>query len=203
MTRAPKRAPATSARRLHRCSAATLLLVALAVVPTPARARNPGWDPAPIARFFDDHPWVARDLQRDPALANDARYLEEHRSLREFLDHHPDTQRAFRADPYAALRRTHEVERAARERRQVDPAEIERLDRFLRDHPEVRDDLHANPALVNDPAYLARHPSLRDFLRDQPALRREFQDNPWTFMRRQERRPRSVAPHDATASPRP
>jgi len=189
---------------LRRVLAAAVLPIALglAIGATPAAARGAAWDPAPLARFFDDHPWVARDLQRDPALANDARYLQEHRSLRDFLADHPETQRAFRADPYATLRRTHEVERAARERREIDPTEIERLDRFLRDHPEVRSDLHADPARVSDPSYLTKHPAFRDFLRAHPALRRELQDNPWAFMRRYERRAPGAAPRDVAPSPR-
>jgi hypothetical protein len=189
--------------RVHRVLAVIVsVALGLAVATTSAAARSAGWDPAPLAKFFDDHPWVARDLQRDPALANDARYLEEHRSLREFLADHSETQRAFRADPYAALRRTHEVERTARQRREIDPAEIERLDRFLRDHPEVRSDLNADPARVNDPGYLTKHPAFRDFLRDHPELRRELQDNPWAFMRRYERRAPSTAPRDVPPSPR-
>src|SRR5437868_10561572 len=54
-------------------------------------------------RFLDDHPWVARDLQRDPTLANDPGYLGDHRSLREFLDDHPGVRRELRRDPYAVL----------------------------------------------------------------------------------------------------
>jgi GrpB-like predicted nucleotidyltransferase (UPF0157 family) len=180
-----------------------LLLAVLAPGARCARAAESGWDAAALARFFDDHPWVARDLQRDPTLANDTPYLEAHRSLREFLVGHPDVRRALRDDPHAALRRAHAVERAARARRELDPAELARLDRFLHDHPEVRRDLHGNPALVNDRSYLADHPSFRDFLRDHPTLRQEFQDNPWAFMRRDERRAGGDERRATPPSPRP
>ncbi len=183
--------------------AIALLLCAVPVVHGRARAAENAWDAAVLLRFFDDHPWVARDLRREPALANDTRYLEEHRSLREFLARHSDVRRALDADPYAALRRAQRLERTARARREIDPDELERLDRFLHDHPEVRRDLHANPALVNDRAYLARHPSLRDFLRGHPAIRREFQENPWVFMRRRERGAQGSRRQGPPPSPRP
>jgi hypothetical protein len=148
---------------------------------------NASRDAVRFARFLDDHPWVARDLQRDPTLANDARYLEEHRSLREFVANNSDVRRALRADPYAVLRHAHRIERAAREHREIGREEMARFDRFLRDHPEVVHDLHGDPSLVNDRAYLGDHPSFRDFLHEHPAIRQELQDNPYTFMRRWDR----------------
>ncbi|MBI3768125.1 MAG: hypothetical protein HY271_06460 [Deltaproteobacteria bacterium] len=138
-------------------------------------------------RFLDDHPWVARDLQRDPTLANDDRYLDEHRSLREFLEEYPGVRRELRQDPYAVLRRAHRVEREQRRDREITRDEMQRFDRFLRDHPGVAYDLRADPSLVNSRGYLGDHPAFRDFLHDHAALRQELQDNPYAFVRRWER----------------
>jgi phage-related protein len=137
--------------------------------------------------FLDDHPWVARDLQRDPSLANDPGYLEDHRSLREFLEEHPTVRGELRRDPYAVLRREHRMEREERRDRAITREEMQRFDRFLHDHPAVAHDLRADPSLVNSRGYLGDHPGFRDFLRDHPAIRQELQDNPYAFMRRWER----------------
>ncbi len=141
-------------------------------------------------RFLDDHPWVARDLQRDPTLANDPGYLDDHRSLREFLDDHPDVRRELRRDPYAVLRREHRMEREERREREVTGEQMQRFDRFLHDHPGVAHDLRSDPSVVNSRSYLADHPGFHDFLRDHPTIRQELQDNPYAFMRRWERRAR-------------
>lgn len=146
------------------------------------------WDAARrFDRFLDDHPWVARDLQRDPTLANDDGYLDEHRSLHEFLDDHPDVRRELRQDPYAVLRREHRIVREERREREVTRDEMERFDRFMRDHPGVAHDLRGDPSLVNSRAYLGDHPGFRDFLRDHPTIRQELQDNPYAFTRRWDR----------------
>jgi phage-related protein len=137
--------------------------------------------------FLDDHPWVARDLQRDPTLANDPGYLEDHRSLRDFLADHPGVRSELRRDPYAVLRREHRMEREERRDRDITREEMQRLDRFLHDHPGVAHDLRSDPSLVNNRSYLGDHPGLHDFLRDHPAIRQELQDNPYAFMRRWER----------------
>jgi phage-related protein len=138
-------------------------------------------------RFLDDHPWVARDLQRDPTLANDDRYLDDHRSLREFLAKYPGVRRELRQDPYAVLRREHRVEREQRGAREITRDEMQRFDRFLRDHPGVAHELRDDPSLVNSRGYLGDHPGFRDFLHDHPAIRQELQSNPYAFMRRWER----------------
>ena len=44
-------------------------------------------------RFLHNHPRIAADLERDPGLASNPRYLSEHDSLRQFLHSHPQLQR--------------------------------------------------------------------------------------------------------------
>jgi phage-related protein len=168
--------------------AATLVVVAVGPCGDALGYDDASWEAARgFDRFLDDHPWVARDLQRDPTLANDPGYLEDHRSLREFLDDHPAVRRELHRDPYAVLRREHRMEREERREREITREEMQRFDRFLHDHPGVAHDLRSDPPLVNSRSYLGDHPGFRDFLRDHPAIRQELQGNPYAFMRRWER----------------
>ncbi len=171
-------------------AAAAIVLVSVGISSTAARAYDDGgsWDAVRgFDRFFDDHPWVARDLQRDPTLANDDRYLDDHRSLREFLDEHPSVRRGLREDPHAVLRREHRIEREERREREITRDEMDRFERFMHDHPGVAHDLRGDPSLVNSRGYLGDHPGFRDFLRDHPTIRQELQDNPYSFLRRWDR----------------
>jgi hypothetical protein len=166
----------------------TALLMIAASSPVLGYQDEASWDAArQLDRFLDDHPWVARDLQRDPTLVNDRRYLEDHRSLSEFLGGHPEVRRELERDPHAVLRREHRVAREERRGREIGRDEMERFDRFLRDHPAVAHDLRGDPTLVNSRGWLGDHPSFRDFLRDHPTIRQELQDNPYASLRRWER----------------
>ena len=170
-------------------AAAALVVAAVGVCGDASAYEDDAWREAAQSfdRFLDDHPWVARDLQRDPTLVNDPGYLEEHRSLREFLEDHPRVRGELRRDPYAVLRRQHRMEREERREREITREEMKGFDRFLRDHPAVAHDLRSDPSLVNSRSYLGDHPGFRDFLHDHPAIRQELQGNPYAFMRRWER----------------
>ncbi len=65
--------------------------------------------------------------------------------------------------------------------------EVRRFDRYLDRHPEVAEDLKREPALVNNPDYLAKHPGLGNFLRQHPGVREELKENPRAFMNRERR----------------
>jgi hypothetical protein len=56
------------------------------------------------------------------------------------------------------------------------------FDRFLDDHPSLKEALQADPWLVNDPMFLAEHPALAAFLRDEPELVDEVTENPGLFL---------------------
>jgi hypothetical protein len=58
---------------------------------------------ASFERFLDDHPRVAQDLRRNPSLANNGDYLEDHKELREFLRDHPAIREELRVNPRAVM----------------------------------------------------------------------------------------------------
>ncbi len=55
--------------------------------------------------------------------------------------------------------------------RDITRTELTNFDRFLDSHPGIARDLRQNPALVNDPNYLAQHPELAQFLQRHPGVR--------------------------------
>lgn len=50
-------------------------------------------------RFLSHHPKVAADLQRDPSLASDSRYVNHHGDFQDFLHKHPRLRRELAANP--------------------------------------------------------------------------------------------------------
>lgn len=65
--------------------------------------------------------------------------------------------------------------------------ELANFDRFLDSHPNIAQDLKANPGLVNDASYLSQHPELQQFLNSHPGVREELKENPRFFMNRERR----------------
>src|SRR5258706_11938169 len=65
--------------------------------------------------------------------------------------------------------------------------ELASTDRFLDSHPEIAEQLHKDPSLINNKEFVEKHPALQEYLQTHPAVREEFKENPNAFMR-QERR---------------
>ena len=56
-----------------------------------------------LDKFLRNHPGVARDLQRNPNLANDRSYLRKHDDFREFLSDHAGIREAFGSNPSTVM----------------------------------------------------------------------------------------------------
>jgi hypothetical protein len=54
-------------------------------------------------------------------------------------------------------------------------------------HPDVQRDLSKNPKLMDDPAYLNKHPHLKEFLEKHPNTREQLAENPQAFTHRENR----------------
>ncbi len=52
------------------------------------------------------------------------------------------------------------------------------FDHALRKDPQMAQELKANPALVNDPGYLAKHPGLEKYMQTHPDMAKAAQSNP-------------------------
>jgi hypothetical protein len=82
----------------------TLLLAAAVLTLATPRLSRAGSLPEEIRdfqRFLNNHPKIAADLQRDPGLANNRRYLSDHDTLREYLHDHPKIRRELAVNPGA------------------------------------------------------------------------------------------------------
>jgi len=56
--------------------------------------------------------------------------------------------------------------------------EVAQFHAFMQKHPSVSADLQANPQLVNDKKYLAKHEEVKNFLKKHPAVQQEIAQHP-------------------------
>jgi hypothetical protein len=162
-----------------------------------------------LGQFLDSHPEIVRQLQSNPALANDPDYLRANPDLRDYLQQHPQLQTALRDDASGIMRQQQQFETqnngAARQNGNYDRGQAQantntdrdnadrdaemnrrdeesaRIDQFLSDHPNIDKDLKSKPQNVNDSNYLKKHGELANFLHDNPDVRDECQRNPAFF----------------------
>src|SRR6185437_11170103 len=152
--------------------------------PPPRPNPNPDLTRAEIAsmdQFLDSHQDIEKQLQANPSLINDARYLRAHPALQAFLNQHAEVREEFTENPSIFMRR----ENALEARGDASGRDVATMDEYLDKHPDVARDLDAYPARVNDSDYLAHHKDLQSFLKKHPEVQAEFTENPASFMRQE------------------
>jgi hypothetical protein len=65
--------------------------------------------------------------------------------------------------------------------------ELAEFDRFLDSHPEVAEQLHKDPSLVDSREFVQNHPALQSYLQEHPHVSEAVRDNPNVFMHREDR----------------
>jgi hypothetical protein len=130
---------------------------------------------ASMDQFLSSHTEIAKQMEANPSLINNAKYLSEHPELRVFLNNNPQIREAFIQNPSMFL---HGEQLQAN----ANGSDVATMDAYLDKHHDEARDLNAYPARVNDSDYLAHHKDLADFLKKHPDVRNEFTHNPSAFM---------------------
>src|SRR5437867_742722 len=142
-------------------------------------------------RFLDTHPEIAKQLQANPSLINNAEWMENHPDLRAFLASHPGVREEIQETPRFFMVRSLRVVDHQIPPHTPNPditrQELANFDRFLDTHPEIAKQLQANPSLINNAEWMENHPDLRAFLASHPGVREEIQETPRFFMQRERR----------------
>ena len=149
---------------------------------------NAGITGGEVARFdngyLDQHPEVARQLAHDPRLVDNPQFRASHPGLDSYLAAHPGVRTELQSHPDRFMTRE------ARHERWEDgrgPHPLANTDRYLDQHPEVAQQLKANPQLVDNRQYVQNHPGLHEFLENHPDARAQWRSHPYKFMRREDR----------------
>jgi len=69
----------------------------------------------------------------------------------------------------------------------INGTELRNFDGFLDSHPVIDRELSRNPGLAQNPVYLAQHPELREYIVHHHGVREELRENPYRFVRAENR----------------
>lgn len=61
------------------------------------------------------------------------------------------------------------------------------MEHYLTNHPEIADELHNNPSLINNPQWLAQHPQVNSWMNKHPDVKQDALRNPDQFVNHTER----------------
>jgi phage-related protein len=161
--------------------------------PIPANP-NPDLTTQEVARmdqFLDDHEGIEKQLEKNPSLIDNKKYLDHHKDLARFLDDHPQIREEVDENPRYFMQRENQFEGSpadrdyAGNRRGLDDKDLADFNKFLDKHKNIAKDLDKYPARANDQGYLDHHKDLRKFFDEHGQCRTEFAENPQYFMQRE------------------
>jgi len=154
-------------------------------------------DVAEMDRFLDSHPEIAEQLHKDPSLIDNRQWVQNHPALQDYLRDHPQMSAAFRSDPNLFMRDENRYERTEGDRdHDINRRDVAEMDRFLDSHPEIAEQLHKDPSLIENRQWVTNHPALQDYLRDHPQMSAAFRSDPTLFMRDENRYERTEGDRD-------
>jgi phage-related protein len=147
---------------------------------------------ANLDRFMDSHPEIAEQLRKDPSLADNKQFVENHPALRDFLADHPGVREELKNNPNAFMHREERFDQNAERREDqrnlgITRGELANMDRFMDSHPEIAQQLRKDPSLVDNKEFVQNHPALQEFLASHPGVREEYKQHPVAFMHDEDR----------------
>jgi phage-related protein len=140
--------------------------------------------------FLDQHPEIAEQVRKNPALVNNKEFVEDHPALQQFLATHNGAREELQKNPSAFMNDERRFDQredrsGARPDRDVNRQELASMDHFMDSHPEIAEQLRKDPTLVDNKNFVKGHPALQEFLANHPGVREEYKENPSAFMQQE------------------
>lgn len=128
-----------------------------------------------MEHYLTNHPKVADELHNDPSLINNPQWLAKHPVVSNWMNTHQNVKADAAANPNSFVNHTE------RETLNNDRRAMNNTDEYLSKHPALAKQLNENPRLIDDPKFLAAHPSLDTYLKDHPGTANEWKSHPEAF----------------------
>jgi hypothetical protein len=147
---------------------------------------GPGITPREVAvmnQFLDKHPEIAEQLQKDPKLIDDKKWVADHPALQAFMADHSEVREAFDDHPYAFMRDEERYDHHHDRNGGMNGDELSSFHQFLQGHGAIASELSQNPSLASNREYLENHAELQSYLKANPQVNDELQQDPQSFVK--------------------
>ncbi|MGC2333740.1 MAG: hypothetical protein WA581_19975 [Candidatus Acidiferrales bacterium] len=141
-------------------------------------------DLAQFDRFLDSHREIAEQVRKNPSLANNREFVENHPALQDYLRDNPGVRDEIRQDPNTFM---HQEDRfdASQHWGDRDAAHqhMASFGEFLESHQNIRADVTKDPSMLKNREYVQNHPELDGYLSAHPEMRDEMMADPDGFVK--------------------
>jgi hypothetical protein len=141
-------------------------------------------DLAEFDRFLDSHREIGEQIRKDPSLANNREFVQNHPALGTFLQNNPGVRDDLRRDPNTFMHQETGFDRAENAGNR-DPMHdhMAAFGGFLGDHRDIARDLYKDPSKVKNREFVQNRPDLDTYLTAHPDVRNDLMANPKDFVK--------------------
>ena len=148
-----------------------------------ARNRDHG-QVASFDQFLDKHQEIAEQLRRDPSLAKNQQFVNNHPALQAYLQDHQGVRQQLSQNPNAFMQqeKTYESRENGMDRGGMN-REQHSFGQFLGTHSDISGQLSKDPSLLKNREYMSSHPELQAYMKTHPDAQSQMAKDPDGFLK--------------------
>jgi hypothetical protein len=148
-----------------------------------ARNRDHG-QVASFDQFLDKHHEIAEQLRRDPSLAKNQQFVNNHPALQAYLQDHQGVREQLYQNPNAFMQqeKTYENRENGMNRGGMNREQYG-FGQFLGTHSDISGQLSKDPSLLKNREYMSSHPELQAYMKTHPDAQSQMAKDPNSFLK--------------------
>src|SRR6266852_762126 len=148
-----------------------------------ARNRDHG-QVASFDQFLDKHQEIAEQLRRDPSLAKNQQFVNNHPALQAYLQDHQGVREQLYQNPNAFMQqeKTYESRENGMDRGGMNREQYS-FGQFLVSHSDISGQLSKDPSLLKNREYMSSHPELQAYMKTHPDAQSQMAKDPGSFLK--------------------
>jgi hypothetical protein len=133
-------------------------------------------------RFLDSHREIAEQLRKDPSLADNPQFVQNHPALQDYMRDNPGVRDQMAQNLNAFMQQEDRLD-AGQHWNDATHQHMASFGEFLESHHNIRTDVTKNPSMLKNRDYVQKHPELDSYLSAHPEVRDEMMANPDSFVK--------------------
>ena len=135
-------------------------------------------------RFLDTHREIAEQLRKNPSLADNPQFVQNHPALQDYLRDDPGVRDQITQNPNAFMQQEDRLDAGQHwNDRDATHQHMASFGEFLGGHSDIAHDVSKNPLVVKNREYVQNHPELNSYLSAHPEVRDDMMADPDSFVK--------------------